>query len=320
MAANNDGELKYSWQQTMLRIKDPKVTVPFYQNLFSMKLLDIYHFPEMQFSLYFLASLPPGVEYNFEPGTEEAHQYLWNFEGTTLELTHNYGTENDPNFTHNNGNVEPHRGFGHIAFYIDDVYKACEALEAQNVKFQKKPDEGRMKGLAFALDPDGYWIEIIKRNENSNLQGYSLAQTMIRVKDPVKSLAFYRDHFKMSVLAEKHFPEAKFSLYFLASLKEGEESLEINQRFNPVLELTHNHGTESDPNFSYHNGNTEPKGFGHIGFLTNDVNRTCDNLEAAGYEFIKKPDSGRIKGIAFVKDPDGYWIEIIPRGFSVVVS
>lgn len=39
---------------------------------------------------------------------------------------------------------------------VDDVYKACEELESKGCTFQKKPDEGRMKGLAFALDPDGY--------------------------------------------------------------------------------------------------------------------------------------------------------------------
>ena len=33
-------------------------------------------------------------------------------------------------------------------------------------KFQKKPDEGRMKGLAFALDPDGYWVEIVPRTND----------------------------------------------------------------------------------------------------------------------------------------------------------
>jgi len=40
------------------------------------------------------------------------------------------------------------------------------------LSFKKKPDEGRMKGLAFALDPDGYWIEIIKRSEKSPYKGY----------------------------------------------------------------------------------------------------------------------------------------------------
>lgn len=29
-----------------------------------------------------------------------------------------------------------------------------------NVTFMKKLDEGAVKGNAFILDPDGYWIEI----------------------------------------------------------------------------------------------------------------------------------------------------------------
>jgi lactoylglutathione lyase len=41
---------------------------------------------------------------------------------------------------------------------------------------------------------------------------------MIRVKDPKKSLSFYVGRMGMTVLAEKHFPQWKFSLYFLASL------------------------------------------------------------------------------------------------------
>jgi len=41
---------------------------------------------------------------------------------------------------------------------------------------------------------------------------------MMRVKDPVKSLHFYRDLLGMRLVAERHFAEAKFSLYFLASL------------------------------------------------------------------------------------------------------
>ena len=27
--------------------------------------------------------------------------------------------------------------------------------------------------------------------------------------------------------------------------------------------------------------------------------------------FVKRPDEGSMKGLAFVKDPDGYWIEIL---------
>jgi len=41
-------------QQTMLRIKDPKVSVPFYEKHFEMQLVHKYDFPQWKFSLYFL--------------------------------------------------------------------------------------------------------------------------------------------------------------------------------------------------------------------------------------------------------------------------
>jgi lactoylglutathione lyase len=44
------------------------------------------------------------------------------------------------------------------------VYKACERFEKMGVNFVKKPDGGKMKGLAFITDPDGYWIEILNGN------------------------------------------------------------------------------------------------------------------------------------------------------------
>lgn len=39
-----------------------------------------------------------------------------------------------------------------------------------------------MKGLAFALDPDGYWIEIIGRGKSQMPEEFNLSQTMIRIK------------------------------------------------------------------------------------------------------------------------------------------
>ena len=34
-------------------------------------------------------------------------------------------------------------------------------------------------------------------------------------------------------------------------------------------------------------------------------------LNRLGVEFVKKPNGGKMKNIAFMKDQDGYWIKIL---------
>jgi catechol 2,3-dioxygenase-like lactoylglutathione lyase family enzyme len=78
-----------------------------------------------------------------------------------LELTHNHGTELDANFQgYASGNSDPGRGFGHIAVSVDDVEKACDRFEKLGVQFKKRLSDGKMRHIAFILDPDGYWIEV----------------------------------------------------------------------------------------------------------------------------------------------------------------
>lgn len=150
-------------------------------------------------------------------------------------------------------------------------------------------------------------------------EGFALNQTMLRVRDPDASLAFYRDVLGMTLLQKLDFADMRFSLYFLAYLGEGEtvpadpaERARFIFTRETTLELTHNWGTESDPGFAgYHSGNDEPRGFGHIGISVPDVAAACARFEALGVPFRKRPQDGRMKDIAFITDPDGYWIEIL---------
>jgi len=73
-----------------------------------------------------------------------------------LELVHNHGTESDPSFAgYASGNTEPGRGFGHIGITVEDIEAACERFEKLGVPFQKRLTDGKMKQIAFILDPDG---------------------------------------------------------------------------------------------------------------------------------------------------------------------
>jgi lactoylglutathione lyase len=67
------------------------------------------------------------------------------------------------------------------------------------------------------------------------------------------------------------------------------------------------HGTESDPDFKgYANGNSEPgRGFGHIAISVDNIEEACQRFEDLGVEFQKKLTDGKMKHIAFAKDPDG---------------
>ena len=155
---NQTATAGYVMNQTMLRVRDPEVTVPFYRDILGMTLLDRFDFEDMKFSLYFMGYLDAGESIP----EDKAERARWVFGRPALvEITHNWGSESDADFPgYHNGNSEP-QGFGHIGISVPDVYAACERFSKNNVEFVKRPDDGKMKGLAFIKDPDGYWIEIL---------------------------------------------------------------------------------------------------------------------------------------------------------------
>lgn len=122
--------------------------------------------------------------------------------------------------------------------------------------------------------------------------------TMIRVKDLDKSLDFYTRLLGMKELRKKDFPSGEFTLAFVGY---GDEAS------NTVIELTHNWGQEQP----YDLGNA----FGHFALAVPDVYAACDVLAAEGVE-IPRPAGPMKHGgsvIAFIKDPDGYLIELVER-------
>lgn len=116
-----------------------------------MKLLQTLELASSEFNLYFLGyppepAPPPSVSGDYPTAGHEG----------LLELTWNYGTENDPEFSYHNGNTLP-QGFGHICVSVDDVDAACARFEQKGVRWQKRLTKEK---VAFMLDPDGYWIEV----------------------------------------------------------------------------------------------------------------------------------------------------------------
>ncbi|XP_048204674.1 lactoylglutathione lyase-like [Perognathus longimembris pacificus] len=155
---------------------------------------------------------------------------------------------------------------------------------------------------------------------------FLLQKTMLQIKDPKKSLDFYTRVLGMMLLQKFDFPSMKFSLYFLAYEDKNDIPKERNERVawtfsrKAILELTNNWGTEDDETQSYHNGNSDPRGFGHFGIAVPDVDGACKRFEELGIKFVKKHNDGKMKGLAFTQDLDGYWIEIFnPNSIAAIV-
>lgn len=306
----------FHMNHTCLRIKDPKVSVPFYQKYFGMELVNT--FPFNDFTLYML-------------GYSSGKKTNWADREGILELCHNHGVEHQHDYRLNSGNEEKFRGFGHICVTVDNIAVCEQKLIADGVEFRKKLSDGRQRNIAFALDPNGYWIELVEHGEGkkageTSAENYKFNHTMIRVKDPQKSLHFYQKVLGMKLYSKSVHEGAKFTLYFLgydhnSAYAEGEADHTHQLKQQGVIELTHNWGTETDDSFEgYHNGNSTEngavQGYGHTCVSCDDAAKFCGEIEAEFGESVTwsvKWNQGSMKNLAFIRDPDGYLVEIIPN-------
>ncbi len=122
---------------TMIRVGDLKRSLDFYTGALGMTLLRQRDYPEGRFTLAFLGY-----------GPEDTHP--------AIELTYNYGVSS----------YEIGTGFGHLAIGTNDIHATCDSIRRAGGNIVREP--GPMKHgttvIAFAVDPDGYKIELIERS------------------------------------------------------------------------------------------------------------------------------------------------------------
>ena len=122
-----------------------------------------------------------------------------------------------------------------------------------------------------------------------------ILHTMLRVVNIDQTLAFYTNVLGMRLLRRKDYPDNRFTVAFVGygEMSEG-----------PVLEITHNWDIDK-----YELGS----GFGHIAIEVDDVYEATENIKKLGGEIVREagPMRGGTKVLAFIKDPDGYIVEIL---------
>lgn len=124
-----------------------------------------------------------------------------------------------------------------------------------------------------------------------------LLHSMLRVKDVDASLRFYCDGLGLRLLDRYDFESGRFSILFLsyAGYRDGPAALELTYNWDQEADYTHG------------------SGYGHVAIGVPDVSAMYDRLGDHGGTQVTPPKI-MMEGapeLAFVKDPDGYAIELI---------
>lgn len=119
-----------------------------------------------------------------------------------------------------------------------------------------------------------------------------MLHTCLRVENLEASITFYKDAFGFKELRRRDFPKYDFTIVYLGLDGDDYE-----------LELTYNYN---------HGPYTIGDGFAHVALSTPNLEKLHEEHQAKGYEVTEpKGLPGNPPNYYFIKDPDGYKVEVI---------
>jgi lactoylglutathione lyase len=132
----------------MVRVTDIDAALKFYGEGLGLTQVGRYDSEQGRFTLVFLASPDDIARCGGLPEGKRPTE----MDIPMVELTYNWDPED-----YGGG-----RNFGHMAYRVENIYEACERLQALGVTINRPPRDGRM---AFVRSPDGISIELLQEGE-----------------------------------------------------------------------------------------------------------------------------------------------------------
>ena len=124
---------------TMVRVTNLEDSLDFYCNKLGLVETNLKDVESGRYTLVFLAA-------PHDLGSAQATR------APEVELTYNWDPED----------YDGGRNFGHLAYYVDDIYATCQKLMDAGVIINRPPRDGRM---AFVRSPDNISIELLQEGE-----------------------------------------------------------------------------------------------------------------------------------------------------------
>jgi len=129
-----------------------------------------------------------------------------------------------------------------------------------------------------------------------------LSHHILRIKEPGRSLAFYRERLGLALLGESHAPDGLETSYRLG----------FPQTPSTLLELRHRADVDPAARYQHSRGDLYWK----IGITLPDVDLARESLMAAGIEVSQPRQFRDIGYLCHLEDPDGFQIELLQHRFQ----